>query len=92
MPQTNSTKTLSFTEFVVLMALMTALVAFSIDAMLPALPEIGNELGVRQANDSQLIISWLFIGMAFGHCSRGWASLGHEESQWQLCATSTQAA
>jgi len=71
MPQTNSTKTLSFTEFVVLMALMTALVAFSIDAMLPALPEIGNELGVRQANDSQLIISWLFIGMAFGQLFYG---------------------
>ncbi|MGB0387878.1 MAG: multidrug effflux MFS transporter [Ardenticatenaceae bacterium] len=77
MSQTHSTtrlraaKTLSFTEFVALMALMISLVAVSIDAMLPALPEIGRELGVQQANDSQLILSLLFLGMAIGQLFYG---------------------
>ena len=35
-------------EFVARVALMISLVALSIDAMLPALPAIGAELGVRQ--------------------------------------------
>ncbi|MEM7116319.1 MAG: multidrug effflux MFS transporter [Chloroflexota bacterium] len=71
MLKTASTKTLSFTEFVALMALMIALTAVSIDAMLPALPEIGSELGARQANDSQLVLSWLFLGMAIGQLFYG---------------------
>ncbi|MFG0267988.1 MAG: multidrug effflux MFS transporter [Rhodopirellula sp. JB055] len=53
-------------EFVTLMALMMALVALAIDAMLPALPIIGEELGATHANDSQLIVSLLFFGMALG--------------------------
>lgn len=51
-------------EFVVLMALMISLVALSIDAMLPALTEIGADLGVRHVNQSQLIVSALFLGLA----------------------------
>jgi DHA1 family bicyclomycin/chloramphenicol resistance-like MFS transporter len=51
-------------EFVALVALMTSLVALSIDAMLPALATIGADLGVRQANDAQLILSALFLGLA----------------------------
>ena len=39
-------------EFVALVALMTSLVALSIDAMLPALATIGAELGARHANDA----------------------------------------
>lgn len=57
---------IGFREFVALMALMQSLVALSIDAMLPALTEIGKELGASQANDSQLIVSFLFLGLAFG--------------------------
>ncbi|WP_339670173.1 multidrug effflux MFS transporter [Dasania marina] len=53
-------------EFVALMAIMTSLVALSIDCMLPALPEIGRDLQVSDANDNQLIISLLFLGMALG--------------------------
>lgn len=49
-----------------MMALMQSLVALSIDAMLPALTEIGRDLGAREANDSQLIVSILFLGLAFG--------------------------
>ncbi len=71
MQLTKPTKTLSFTEFVALMALMIALTAVSIDAMLPALPEIGSELGAQQANDSQLVLSALFLGMAIGQLFYG---------------------
>jgi MFS transporter, DHA1 family, multidrug resistance protein len=57
---------MSFVEFVALMATMTALVALSIDMILPALPAIGATLGVKRANDSQLIVSLLFLGFGFG--------------------------
>jgi len=43
-----------------------AITALSIDAMLPALPQIGNELSVQNANDRQLIISIFFLGLAVG--------------------------
>lgn len=56
----------SFVEFVALTALMISLVALSTDAMLPALPEIGQDLGVQRENDSQLIVSVLFFGLAAG--------------------------
>lgn len=63
---TKPTKELSFGEFVALTALMISLVAVSIDAMLPALPEMGRELGVQQASDTQLVLSAFFIGLAVG--------------------------
>lgn len=56
----------SFVEFVTLMALMMALIAYVIDAMLPALPDMGRDLGVTRANDNQLIISLIFLGTAVG--------------------------
>lgn len=34
----------SFVEFVVIISMMMSLTALSIDAMLPALPQIGNDL------------------------------------------------
>ncbi|MEE8535741.1 MAG: MFS transporter, partial [Kiloniellales bacterium] len=58
-------------EFVALMALMTSLGALSIDAMLPALPDIGGDLGVAHENDSQLVISALFLGLAVGQMIYG---------------------
>lgn len=64
-------KSPNIAEFVALMALMISLVALAIDAMLPALPEIGNDLGVQQANNNQLIISLLFVGMAIGQLIYG---------------------
>lgn len=51
--------------------MMVSLVALSIDAMLPALPEIGRDLGVQRENDNQLIISMLFLGMAMGQIVYG---------------------
>ena len=53
-------------EFVIVMALMTSFVALSIDAMLPALGVIGNDISISDTNDRQLIITLLFLGMAFG--------------------------
>lgn len=53
-------------EFVVLMALTMSLVALSIDLMLPAFPEMTRDLGFPSPNDTQLIISLLFIGLAIG--------------------------
>ena len=49
-----------------MMALLISLVALSIDAMLPALPEIGADLGVTRANDIQAVISSLLVGLAVG--------------------------
>jgi MFS transporter, DHA1 family, multidrug resistance protein len=57
---------LSFLEFVSLIALLMALTALSIDVMLPALPQIGNAMGVGDENDRQLVISFYFVGFAAG--------------------------
>ncbi len=54
------------TEFVVLVALLSSITALSIDGMLPALPDIGRELGVSDDNQPQLILSVLFLGLALG--------------------------
>ena len=51
-------------EFVALMALMISLVALSIDAMLPALGQIGTDLGAKGENDAQLVVTALFVGLA----------------------------
>ena len=56
----------TFAEFVALVAFMISLVALSIDAMLPALPEIAGDLDFDNPNDSHFIITMLFFGMAFG--------------------------
>jgi DHA1 family bicyclomycin/chloramphenicol resistance-like MFS transporter len=53
-------------EFVGLMATLTALIALSIDMILPALPAIGAALRVRHANDTQFIVSLLFLGFGLG--------------------------
>ena len=53
------------------MALMMSLVAMSIDAMLPALSAIGRDLGVAHANQAQLIIAALLLGMTCGQLIYG---------------------
>jgi DHA1 family bicyclomycin/chloramphenicol resistance-like MFS transporter len=58
-------------EFIVLMALMTSIIAFSIDAMLPALPQIAADLGVADVNDRQLVVIVLFIGLALAQIVYG---------------------
>ena len=49
--------------FVIFLALMTAVVAMTIDAVLPALDSISDELGFEGANDRQLIVMLGFVGM-----------------------------
>ena len=56
----------SYPEFVILVSLMMSLTALSIDAMLPALAQIGSDLKVPSANDRQLVISAIFLGLALG--------------------------
>lgn len=58
-------------EFIAMMALMTSLVAMSIDLMLPALSSIGHELGAPHANANQLVVTMVFVGLAIGQLLYG---------------------
>ncbi len=51
-----------FPEFVCLIACLMALNALAIDAMLPALPAIGEALGVARDNDRQWIVTAYLLG------------------------------
>ena len=57
---------ISTPEFIALMAMLVATVALSIDAMLPALPNIALELTPNNTNQAQLILSSFILGMALG--------------------------
>ncbi|MFT6779025.1 MAG: DHA1 family bicyclomycin/chloramphenicol resistance-like MFS transporter [Paraglaciecola sp.] len=71
--KTNSKKKddIGLFEFVTLMALMTSLVALSIDSVLPALTQIGMDLGVTDPRKNHLIVSLFFVGMALGQLYYG---------------------
>jgi len=51
-------------EFIALMALTMSLAALSIDAVMPALPMIGQELATDDDNRRQLVIGAFLLGMA----------------------------
>lgn len=51
-------------ETIALLAGLMALNAFAIDAMIPALPEIGRSLNVARENDQQLVVVAYFLGFA----------------------------
>lgn len=53
-----------FREFALLMALLMSIVALSIDAILPALGEIGQVFSVSNSNQMQWVIIGIFAGMA----------------------------
>lgn len=53
-------------EFVALMASLMSIVALSIDALLPALPDIGNALGVVNTSNNQMLVTMIFLGLGFG--------------------------
>lgn len=53
-------------EFVALMAFMMSTVAFSIDSMLPSLPEIARELSPQDVNRAQLILGIFMLGLGVG--------------------------
>ncbi len=67
----NRSKETSFTEFVLLMALLSAMTALAIDAVLPAMGVMASGLEFHDAGDTQLIISMLFAGMALGQVVYG---------------------
>jgi DHA1 family bicyclomycin/chloramphenicol resistance-like MFS transporter len=56
----------SLAEFVIIISMMMSLTALSIDAMLPALPQIGADLKVQNDNNRQLVVSAIFLGLAAG--------------------------
>ena len=60
-------------ELTAMLAGLMALNAFAIDAMIPALPQIGSELGVAQENHRQLVVVAYFLG--FGATQLIWGPL-----------------
>lgn len=60
------TRPLRFPEFVAMMAMLFATIAFSIDAMLPGIPAIGTELTPDAPNRAQLIVTSFVLGMGIG--------------------------
>jgi len=54
-----------------LLAFMVSIVAMATDVMLPALQEMGQNLGVTDPNDAQLVITSLFVGFAIGQLLAG---------------------
>ena len=61
----------SFPEFITLMALYVALMAMSIDMMLPALSLIGQDFHIIDENKAQYIIGALFLGFTVGQVIYG---------------------
>ena len=59
-------------EFIVRMASLMSLVALSIDALLPAIKQIGISINIQQeSTDSQLLITMIFLGLGFGQLISG---------------------
>jgi DHA1 family bicyclomycin/chloramphenicol resistance-like MFS transporter len=53
-------------EFIALMASLMAMVALSIDALLPSLNQIGIDIGFKNPSDGQLLITMIFLGLGIG--------------------------
>ncbi|MFC3528382.1 multidrug effflux MFS transporter [Paracoccus mangrovi] len=53
-------------EFIAMLALIFAVIAFSIDSMLPALPQIAAELSPGNVNRAQLVLTAFVAGMGIG--------------------------
>jgi DHA1 family bicyclomycin/chloramphenicol resistance-like MFS transporter len=64
---------LPFFEFIVLLAVLMAMTALSIDVMLPVLPEIGEAFKVATPNDRQLVVASYLVGLALGQL--GWGPI-----------------
>ena len=61
----------TFAERVALLAMLMSLVALSIDAILPALQLIGDDLGAPTPNDAQFVITSLLLGLSAGQLFYG---------------------
>ncbi|MDA8895665.1 multidrug effflux MFS transporter, partial [Flavobacteriales bacterium] len=53
-------------EFIALMASLMAMAALAIDAILPAMSVISNDVGSFDSGSSQLLIIMVFLGLGFG--------------------------
>lgn len=53
-------------EFIALMASLMSIVALAIDALLPAIAEIGVSINSVDPTDNQLLIVMIFLGLGFG--------------------------
>jgi DHA1 family bicyclomycin/chloramphenicol resistance-like MFS transporter len=53
-------------EFIALMASLMSIVALSIDALLPALSDIGIAINTLDSTDHQLLITMIFLGLGVG--------------------------
>jgi DHA1 family bicyclomycin/chloramphenicol resistance-like MFS transporter len=62
---------MSTPEFIGLVAVMMALTALAIDIMLPALPVIGDALGISNPNDRQVVIVIYMLGFSVGQLGYG---------------------
>lgn len=64
-------KRLPLPEFVAMLAMNMALIAYSIDAMLPAIPEMTQALTPEAPERISLVISTLFLGLGLGTFATG---------------------
>lgn len=69
--QLPASRPMSQAEFIAMMAMMVATVAFSIDAMLPGLPHIAEALTPDTPNRAQLIITSFLMGLGVGTLMAG---------------------
>ena len=65
-PASHTPPAISQFEFVALMAMLFAIIAFSIDAMLPAVPSIAQQLSPDAPNRALLIVTSFVLGMGVG--------------------------
>jgi DHA1 family bicyclomycin/chloramphenicol resistance-like MFS transporter len=77
----------SQTEFVALMAMLFATIAISIDAMLPALPEIAATLTPDAPNAAQLVVTSFVLGMGIGTLFAGPLSDRFGRKRMILCGS-----
>lgn len=63
---TSPQKPLAFGEFIALLALLMATVAYSVDAMLPLLAPIGEELSPANPDQGALVITIFMMGLGLG--------------------------
>jgi DHA1 family bicyclomycin/chloramphenicol resistance-like MFS transporter len=69
--QTFANRVLSRPEFIALVAALMALNALAIDVMLPALPNMGEALGISAENERQLVVSAYMIGFGIAQIAFG---------------------
>ena len=65
-PAPGARPAISRAELVALLAMLAATIAFSIDAMLPVLPDIAGALTPDDPNRAQLVIAAFVLGMGVG--------------------------